>query len=474
MTHTSHPEDTRPTQVIVFYEPADLAASEGIRFRPHQPVKRPEPILVGDLPDEKGQVGLYGTVLQDPWSGKFRMWYTGYYPRYLARYAESDDGLVWTKPKVSNPAWVTELGTNAVMPGQFPVIILHPDAEEPVDRYWMFHWNGMMNLYRSKDGFKWERHPARWNPVWPLEAGEGLGEVPIAFWDPTRREYIAMTRIWAGPHPRANDRSWDPDRGEYVRLTGSSVRMIGRGSSPDGIFWTGPDIVYNCDNLDPLGSQPYELAAWPYAGRHLGLLGILHSGRHPDRSITDTLRLYLAWSTDGCYTWSRLHDRLYEFIPLSPDGAWDGGMITQPARMIEVGDEWWCYYGGHSSRHVATTENVRSGVGLATMPKGRLISLTTDSTAVALTHRCVPGPGMFWVNADARSGRLTVSVEKPADTQGGSQDLPEGESDPVSGNGVRLPVTWNGRRWRPAGAVPAVRIRFHLERGAHLWECGWE
>jgi len=452
---------------VVFYEPADLAQSRGIQLQPHQPDKRPDPVILGDLPDEKGHIGFYGTVFQDPWTGKFRMWYTSYYPRYLARYAESDDGIVWTKPHVVDPDWVTPNdGVNAVMPGQFPVVIVHPDAEQPVDRYWMFHWNGMMSVYRSEDGLKWRRHPARWNPVWPLEAGEGLGEVPIPFWDPDRHEYIAMTRIWAGPHPRANERSWDPERNEYVDPGGMAVRMIGRGSSPDGIFWTGPDIVYNTDSLDPLGSQPYELAAWPYAGRHLGLVGILHSGRHPDQTLASTLRLYLTWSTDGCYTWSRLPDRLFEFVPLGSEGSRDGGMITQPTRLVEVGDEWWCYYGGHEQRHVAASRETKDGIGLATMPKGRLISVTSGSVGEAVTHPVKSGTGTFWVNADARRGEITVSLERDG-------DLPNGRSDPVEGNGVQLPVTWRGREWKTEGDAPPVRLRFHIEKGAHLWECGW-
>jgi hypothetical protein len=103
--------------------------------------------------------------------------------------------------------------------------------------------------------------------------------VPVPFWDPVRREFIAMTRIWAGPRPKAHERSWDPERKEYMKPSRGSLRMVGRGSSPDGIFWTGPDIIYNCDNLDPLGSQPYKFAAWPYGDRHIGLVQIIHDIR---------------------------------------------------------------------------------------------------------------------------------------------------------------------------------------------------
>jgi hypothetical protein len=454
---------------LVFFEPEDLATSEGMVFRAHPVQKHGEPLLTGDLPDEKGAIGLYGTVFRDPWSGRFRMWYTGTVPRTLARYAESEDGITWTKPNVADPEWVPKECRNAVMPGQFPVVIPNPDADEAVERYRMFIWEGRMDLLRSEDGIKWQRHPARWNPVWPLEAGEGLGEVPIPFWDPQRREYIAMTRIWTGPRPKAHERSWDPVSKEYIKSSRGAVRMVGRGTSPDGIFWTGPDTVYNCDDHDPLGSQPYEHAAWPYAGRHLGLLGIFHSGRNPDASLANTLRLYFAWSTDGCYTWKRLPDRLAEFIPLGGEGEWDGGMITQPTRLIEVGDEWWCYYGGHSNRHVLTNDRTQNGIGLATLPKGRLIGMTPESGAASATTRPVkPGTDTLRLNADATHGAIRVTVLD------GGPGAPVGASDPMTGDGIRQEVTWNGTPWKARVADDPVRLRLDLAPGAKLYECTWE
>ncbi len=453
-------------KIIVFYEPADLEVVDGLTFEPYQPNKRPEPIITGDLPDEMEYISLYGTVIRDPWSGKFRMWYTGTKPRNYARYAESDDGVHWEKPNVADERWVDAECRNAVMEGQFPVIIVDEDADDPMDGYRMFIWCGRMDLFRSKDGIVWERHPARWNPVWPLEAGEGLGEVPIPFWDPVRREYIAMTRIWAGPRQKAHERSWDPERGEYVTPSRGCVRMVGRGTSPDGIFWTGPDIVYNCDNLDPLGSQPYETAAWPYADRHLGLVHILHSPRHPDESLQNTLRLYLAWSTDGCYTWNRLSDRLHEFVPLGAEGSWEGGMICQSTRLVAVGDEWWFYYSGHENRHVAS-ERASNGIGLATMPKGRLIGMTaSEADGSATTKSMIPGNGPFWANADGRNGSIRVTILD------GDGNTPQGASDPIVSDGVRTPVTWNGTTWNGRDSRN-VRIQFGMESGAYLWECGW-
>ena len=122
-----------------FFEPEELAAMDGIQFDMHSPKKCGERLVVGDLPDEGTNVGLYGTVLRDPWNGKFRMWYTGTKPRNLARYAESDDGIHWTKPNVADEKWVEKEYTNAVIDGQFPVVIADAEAEDEMDRYRMFH-----------------------------------------------------------------------------------------------------------------------------------------------------------------------------------------------------------------------------------------------------------------------------------------------------------------------------------------------
>ncbi len=452
-------------KIIPFYEPADLDVVDGLTFKPYQPVKHGEPVLTGDLPDEDGGVHLTGTVMLDPLSGKFRMWYSCTKPSTYARYAESDDGIQWEKPNVAEARWVDPTCRNAVMEGKCPVVIVDEEADDPMDRYRMFIWHGRMDLFRSKDGYVWERHPARWNPVWPLEAGEGLGEVPVPFWDPVRREYIAMARIWTGPRPKGHERSWDPKHKEYAKPSSGSLRMVGRGSSPDGIFWTGPDIIYNCDNLDPLGSQPYKCAAWRYGDRHIGLIQIIHDIRHPDESLQNTLRLYLAWSTDGCYTWNRLHDRLHEFIPLGVDGSWDGGMISQSSRFTEVGDEWRCYYSGHKQRHVISDGDF-NGISFATMPKGRLIGVTADAFGSAVTRSILPGDGELWVNADGRGGTIRVTILD------GDGNAPQGPSDPVDSDGVRTQVTWNGVPWNGRDSK-SVQLRFDLECGAHLWECGW-
>ena len=315
----------------------------------------------------------------------------------------------------------------------------------------------------------WERHPARWNPVWPHEAGEGLGEVPIPFWDPIRREYIAMTRIWTGPRPKAHERCWDAERGEYRRPTFGNKRMIGRGTSPDGIFWAGPVIIYNCDGLDPLGAQPYQLAAWPYADRHLGLVTHMQDERQDD-SIKCMVHLHMMWSTDGCYTWRRHHDRDQQFIPLGDPYDFDGGMISQPTRMIEVGDEWWCYYCGHTNRHgPGAPEDAEKlgGISLATMPKGRLFSMApTGDTGMAESKKLEPGFGEFWVNADGSTGAIRVTIID------GDTDAPEGQSDPITSDDLRTRVTWNGTPWTN-WSEKKIRVKIDFERGSRLWEIGW-
>ena len=141
-------------------------------------------------------------------------------------------------------------------------------------------------------------------------------------------------------------------------------------------------------------------------------------------------------------------------------------MICQSSRFTEVDDEWWFYYSGHKQRHVATDDGF-DGIGLATMPKGRLIGMKPDgANGAATTRRMQPGRGPFWVNADGRNGSIRVTVLN------GGGDAPQEPSDPVSSDGVRTPVTWNGRSW-DGGGDTELQVRFELENGAYLWECGW-
>ena len=85
----------------------------------HQPAKHPaNPLITGDNEWEKDRVFVYGAVAPRP-GGGYRMWYqpvlddtgrkgTGQsMQHYRICYAESDDGIEWTKPNLGLHDWTS-------------------------------------------------------------------------------------------------------------------------------------------------------------------------------------------------------------------------------------------------------------------------------------------------------------------------------------------------------------------------------
>ena len=92
-----------------------VARMDNLTRRVNQPVKHPaNPLIVPEHPWEKRFVAIYGTAIFDELTGKFRCWYGANQSRqaipdtpegpglskYYSCYAESDDGIAWTKPMV--------------------------------------------------------------------------------------------------------------------------------------------------------------------------------------------------------------------------------------------------------------------------------------------------------------------------------------------------------------------------------------
>ena len=87
---------------FLFLDYRELETVEGFARELQQPTKHEgNPLFVADAPWEHGNMQLYGSVLKVP--GKpFQMWYSTIEPPWRIRlaYAESDDGLVWRRPKL--------------------------------------------------------------------------------------------------------------------------------------------------------------------------------------------------------------------------------------------------------------------------------------------------------------------------------------------------------------------------------------
>ena len=241
-----------------------LDKADGIRFEMHQPRRTGERNLVGDKPWESWQIGGMSSLLHE--NGKFRLWYgvshgIRHGEEYAVAYAESDDGIRWTKPELGLVEYAGSKKNNLVVAyssviGQVFVdphakagekykmlAAIYPTKDSDPKRY--------LTLLSSPDGLAWS--PPRNNVV--REGDFALDTQSQAFWDRDRKSYVLYTRM--GP--------W---------------RQVGRSESADPFAFPAPQNVMRPE--EPVKADYYQAGVTKYeeaANAYFGLVPIFfHPG----------------------------------------------------------------------------------------------------------------------------------------------------------------------------------------------------
>jgi hypothetical protein len=192
-------------------------------------VQQPEPkelVFTADQPWE-GNTSAYYTIFED--DGRYRMYYRGGHfdvatkkaaHREFTCYAESADGIHWTRPELGLFAFKGSNRNNIIWQGPgahnfTPFKDTNP-ACAPEARYKALALvKGGLAAYRSRDGVHWEK----------------MAETPV---------------ITRGVFDSQNLAFWDAHAGlyrEYHRALRNKVRDIMTGTSHDFLKWTDPEFL---------------------------------------------------------------------------------------------------------------------------------------------------------------------------------------------------------------------------------------
>jgi len=215
----------------------------------HEPIRR-EVSIVSDSPWE-GNVTGYHVVFQD--GDLYRMYYRGWnhnvksgqFSREYTCYAQSKDGIHWTKPelgiyefrgsKKNNIVWMGPGGTHAFAPFKDTNPACKP--EQQYKALGPIHGTpqkqGGLGAFQSPDGIHWS--PMQEKPV--ITKGK-FDSLNLAFWDATRQRYVDF-------HRDTRD-----DRRDVVTCT-----------STDFVHWTDP-IFLECPGV--VKEELYTNAVIPY------------------------------------------------------------------------------------------------------------------------------------------------------------------------------------------------------------------
>jgi hypothetical protein len=369
--------------------------TETVRRVFHQPVKYEQnPVIAGE--------GGHICVLKDEGDGLFRMWYQtwiaspvkGESGQYATAYAESQDGVSWTLPKLGFHEWKGSKDNNIVWTGLDgkqgrQVFFLNlPERDRRGYRYViLYRGTDGSHLIGSQDGIHWDKES---DTVITRMHSDTYNAV---VYDPCRNEYVMFCRA---------KHIYRTFRGDVLD-TGASRRVARMASKELWTEWQSePQNILIPDELDADNGDFNFLYGMPtryHAGIYWGFLW-------PFKMNSD-IHTELAWSRDG-FHFDRLPSRP-KLIERGPEGTWDDGMVFGSPFWVEVGDEWWIYYAGWDGPH--GTKERTPGIGLAKLRKEGFTSMRGPANGgVLCTRRLVWPGGNLVINADAHEGELRVRV----------------------------------------------------------------
>jgi hypothetical protein len=404
----------------------------------NNPKKLPEPVVTaGKEGDQCFQP--YVTVLRDPDSGRFRIWYGT--PENAGQshigYMESEDGIHWIRPHriLSDPHVI-----------KFGVCVLdrRPYHDDPATRYlYSAYMNDGFIISTSADGLNW--HALTDTTLIKLNH-----DITFLYWDPIRKHYTAIVSQW----------EWREDWKDHQRTPHESI-------STDLIHWEKPWPIIRPKMGAPIEQgemQFYSMSGVVCRGDLLiGLVKVLRDDLNatPGKSGVEMGDLnrkaaglgytVLAWSRDG-RTWQRDHEPFLDRNPIP--GSWDHAFAWGDYQ-INVDGETWVYYGGYARGHKVARFDERQ-IGLARMPRDRYVAREADLNPGRIVTRplLLDGTSMT-VNAHiAGFLKMRLLDQKGKPLQG--FDWTE-----IKGDGVDLPVVWKSDLSRLRGKT--LQIEFQLK-----------
>jgi hypothetical protein len=423
-----------------------IESKSGVVLKMHKPQAH-DVALVCDAPWE-GNTSGYFTLLQD--GDLFRYYYRGSHhgepggrPSHtgVTCYAESRDGITWTKPKLgqfefegSKDNNITHMGDGC---GTFaPFLDTNPNCP-PESRYKALATMGndverkknpALQAYHSADGLRWSL--MRDKPV--ITAGS-FDSQNTAFFDKELGAYRAYWRYFTGGY--TDERGWKP----------SGVRAIRTATSKDFLTWENQaDLAYG---KEAPKVQLYTNAVRPYARAPHLMLGF-PTRYQPKGSQVEPV---LMTSRDGV-NFKRWEEPL---IPITApkDRDWNRsnymtiGVLSLPGKPDELSvyaTE--AYYQGPGSRIRRFTFRV-DGFVSASSAKGELITKPLIFEGTKLTLNLV----------SRGETRVEVQDETGKTIPGFAVD----DCALINGDLIDHMVSWKGGSLAPLAGNP-VRLRFEL------------
>ncbi|MCX6899191.1 MAG: hypothetical protein NT105_10860 [Verrucomicrobia bacterium] len=484
--------DEAAGMTLFAFDSAAIPFSQNLRLEMRSPTRHPaNPVLQRGKPGTPDAFGVqfYGSVIRE--GGRFRMWYVAFdddtankvaSARWRAAYAESRDGLHWTKPNLGLVEYRGNKNNNLILTNPAPLgfvnlkVLADPDDPNPERRYKIsthvyFRHNtrlGSLAPFASTDGLRWTLLTAA-KPV-KAELRKKDLVLPAVHFEPCGGLYK-----WNGMFYACGQNGMNATRPYHGRV----VRMY---RSPDFVNWSHTSsigfvrtaqhtLLGSGRSLE--GEQAHEgVSVWNRGNVLLGLYGRWH-GAKEWKDITIDLGFVV--SNDGINFREPAHE--WTFLKRGEDGAWDQGGLLQGQGFENIGNETFIYYGAWDPRQHGKKPE-RGGVGIATLPRDRFGDLVVEEagkgpgayqlpviqsefvtaavpTKAGVAHR-------FYLNADGLSAQANLKIELLDNHERPLPGFSGKAAAIVRQSGFHTPISWN-RQEAIAGLPDRIRLKVTFE-----------
>ena len=417
-------------------------------------------------------IGYRTTVLWNEQQEIFQMLYRAS-AENLTAYAESIDGINWTKPFITDDGKSNLITYRGKTRGTFyeasftidpTVPWSHPEkykaAYNPGDP-----WDSEAAIAHSSDGIHWKGY----NEGAPV-TGRAADTHNQILWDPIDSRYLLLTRTDLGAGGGKKEvratRIMAHDKGNDLLSYPKAWKTLATVTVDD------PQGKKTSSGVTAVQMEAMNI--WVHENVYFGLMHVLTAGdlmgggggKDQDldaRHETDVIDFYIGTSRDAVnFDKSWVHARK-PLIERGQAGSFDKDMLSATSEILTRGDEHWIYYQGddrqHHGRRPAGSKGGR--IGLAKLPLDRFVCQQAKDKLGTITTKPFKLEGdALQVNVDAE-GRFYAEV---LDADG--QAIPGftvNEAKLFNGvDELRLEPQWKNNKDLSSLKGKTIRLKFYL------------
>lgn len=376
------------------------------------------------FPDGLPKVGFYDlgyrtTVLWNEQQEKFQMLYRAS-AENVTGYAESKDGINWTKPFISEDGKSNLITYRGKTEGTFYEASFMIDSTVPwghPEKYKAAFnpGNTKCAIAYSADGIHWKGYNNGESVT-----GRAADAQNQILWDPIASRYMLVTRTDLGTKGGKTE-----DRATRVMAHNRDNDLLSYPKAWKTLATVAVDDPQG--EKTPAGVMALQMETmnvWVYENVYFSLMHVLTLGERtgasgevkiadPDkRHETDVIDFYIGTSRDGVnFDKSWIYARK-PFVERGGDGCFDKSMVHAASEIVNYGDEHRIYYGGiYHQHHTGGSSNKSGKIGLAKLRLDGFICLEAKDTPGTVVTKAFKFEGdKLEVNVDAKEGWVQIEL----------------------------------------------------------------